>query len=46
MSTMGTALADSTNRATDYYDRKSYRTDNTAEGQALHARMVPLANKL
>jgi Protein of unknown function (DUF3829) len=32
------------NRANDYYERKGYRADGMAEGRALHARMVPLAN--
>jgi hypothetical protein len=38
------AFAPVANRANDYYDRKGYQTDNAAEGRALHARMVPLAN--
>ena len=37
-------LAPIMNRANDYYERKGYRTDGMAEGRALHARMVPLAN--
>lgn len=32
------------NRANDYYERKGYRADGMAEGRALHAQMVPLAN--
>lgn len=37
------ALAPVMNQATAYYDRSGYETDNAAEGQALHKRMVPLA---
>jgi len=37
-------LAPIMNQASAYYDRQGYRTDNAAEGQALHKRMVPLAN--
>ncbi|MFZ1103396.1 MAG: DUF3829 domain-containing protein [Hyphomicrobiaceae bacterium] len=37
-------LAPVMNRASDYYERKGYRTDGMAEGRALHARMVPLAS--
>lgn len=37
------ALAPVMNQASAYYDRKGYETDKTAEGQALHKQMVPLA---
>lgn len=37
------ALAPVMNRASAYYDRSGYETDNAAEGQALHRQMVPLA---
>jgi hypothetical protein len=38
------ALAPVMTRANDYYERKGYQADGMAEGRALHARMVPLAN--
>ena len=38
------ALAPVINQANDYYERKKYQIDKAAEGKALHARMVPLAN--
>lgn len=37
------ALAPIVNQASAYYDARGYLTDNAAEGQALHERMVPLA---
>jgi G:T/U-mismatch repair DNA glycosylase len=37
------ALAPVMNQASAYYDRNDYKTDNAAEGQALHKQMVPLA---
>lgn len=37
------ALAPVVNQAAAYYDRQGYAEDNAAEGQALHAKMVPLA---
>jgi hypothetical protein len=37
------ALAPVMNQASAYYERSGYATDNAAEGQALHKRMVPLA---
>jgi Protein of unknown function (DUF3829) len=37
------ALAPDINKAAAYYDRKGYESDNAAEGQALHKKMVPLA---
>ncbi len=36
-------LAPLMTRAERYYDRKDYRDDNLAEGQKLHAQMVPAA---
>ena len=36
-------LAPLITRAERYYDRKDYRDDNLAEGQKLHAQMVPAA---
>ena len=38
------ALAPVMNQANHYYEEKKYRADKLAEGKALHARMVPLAN--
>lgn len=35
-------LAPVINRATAYYDRKGYQSDDMAEGRKLHAQMVPL----
>lgn len=37
------ALAPDMNKAAAYYDSKGYVSDNAAEGQALHKKMVPLA---
>jgi hypothetical protein len=37
------ALAPDMNKAAVYYDRKGYASDNAAEGQALHKKLVPLA---
>lgn len=37
------ALAPAMNQATAYYDSKGYESDNAAEGQTLHKRMLPLA---
>lgn len=37
------ALAPVMNQASAYYERHGYESDNAAEGQALHKRMVPLA---
>ena len=37
-------LAPVLNQANLYYEREAYRADGMAEGKALHARMVPLAD--
>ncbi|WP_439541425.1 DUF3829 domain-containing protein [Hyphomicrobium sp.] len=38
------AVAPVLNEANQYYERKAYEADGMAEGKALHARMVPLAD--
>lgn len=37
------ALAPLITQANGYYERKDYKTDNMAEGKALHAKLVPAA---
>lgn len=37
------AIAPVINPATAYYDRSGYKSDDAAEGQVLHKKMVPLA---